>query len=678
MSYLSTLFEKRRATATPDDSRMWEMLNLGASTGAGVSVSEESSLRYSAVFACVRVLSETVAQLPLHVYQRLPQGKERASNYPLYRLLHDEPNPLMTSFEFREALQGHLALWGNAYCEIEYNGAGRVVALWPLRPDMMQEVRRNADDTLSYLYQLPDGKQVLLPGWQVWHIRGLSPDGITGYSPIGLARQAIGLGLAAEEFGARFFGNDARPGGVLQHPGVLGDDAAQRLARSWESRHGGLARSHRVAILEEGMTYQQIGVPPEDAQFLETRKFQRSEIAGLFRVPPHLIGDLERATFSNIEHQSIQFVEYTMMPWLVRWEQAINLRLIPPKEQKKYYAEFLVDGLKRGDLGSRYTAYAVARQNGWMSANDIRELENMNPVDGGDVYLVPLNMVPANMVGEPSEPDADDGRQTTASEEQPAAPVDTARHKRVMLANGAEIRAEQMSAAVERNKLQRLYLPLWEDAAARLVRREANDVWNASRRLMKGEDGQAALRQWLNEFYDEFQAVAEKGYEPLMNAYSAQVAELASKEAGGVSPALAGFVAAYLAELASRHAYLDRDALLKALTEEEALGAIEKLLTDWRVTKPARIARFESVRASNAVAQAVYKSLGGSRKTWVTFGENCPYCTTLGGRTISMDSFFLGRGQEFQPEGAAEGLKPSYDIGHAPAHEGCDCQVVLG
>ena len=325
-----------------------------------MDVSPSTALQVTAVFACVRILAETVAGLPLHVYRRLENGgKARAPDHYLYSLLHYLPNPEMTSFEFREVMMGHVCTWGNAYAEIEFDRAGRVRALWPLRPDRMTVKRVNG--RLQYIYKLskPDSQgrtEITLRDEQVFHVHGLGSDGIVGYSPIHLARQAVGLALAAEEFGARFFGNDARPGVVLEHPGQLGDEAHKRLRESWESRHGGLDKSHRVAILEEGLKVHEIGLPPEDAQFLQTRKFQVSEIARMFRIPPHMIADLERATFSNIEHQSLEFVIHTIRPWLVRWEQEIYRSLLTPQERKTYFAEFLVDGLLRGDIKSRYGA----------------------------------------------------------------------------------------------------------------------------------------------------------------------------------------------------------------------------------------------------------------------------------------------------------------------------------
>lgn len=365
----------------------------GRASVSGVTVNENTALRLAAVHACIRVLSETVASLPLILYRRLePRGKERATTHQLHRLLHDAPNPLMTSYEWREVAMVHLLTWGNHYSEIIYDGAGRVQSIWPLRPDRM-EPPRIVNDQVIYRYRVDDETFTTIPMDRVFHVRNMG-DSIVGWSPIRLARESIGLGLAAEEFGSRFFANDARPSGVLQHPETLTDDAMKRLRESWNQVHGGLTNAQRVAILEEGMSYETVGLPPEDAQWIELRKYETTEIAGIYRVPLHLIGNLERATFSNIEQQSLELVKYTLRPWLVRFEQRIQTSLISIEQRNTHFAEFLVDGLLRGDIQSRYQAYAVGRQNGWLSANDIRELENMNPLpdDQGEAYLVNGNM----------------------------------------------------------------------------------------------------------------------------------------------------------------------------------------------------------------------------------------------------------------------------------------------
>lgn len=354
-------------------------------------MNERTAMQTTAVYACVRILAETIASLPLHTYRYTEGGKQKAREHPLYNLLSNAPNPEMTSFVFRETLMGHLLLWGNSYSQIIRDGRGKVIALYPLLPDKMT-VNRSEKGEIYYLYN-KEGKEYILTKDEVLHIPGLGFDGLIGYSPIAMAKNAIGMAIACEEYGASFFANGANPGGVLEHPGVLKDPA--KVRESWNAVYQGSANAHRIAVLEEGMKFQPIGIPPEQAQFLETRKFQINEIARIFRVPPHMVGDLEKSSFSNIEQQSLEFVKYTLDPWVVRWEQALQKALLLPSEKRAYFVKFNVDGLLRGDYASRMNGYAVARQNGWMSANDIRELEDMNRIPaelGGDLYLVNGNM----------------------------------------------------------------------------------------------------------------------------------------------------------------------------------------------------------------------------------------------------------------------------------------------
>lgn len=370
-------------------------------TAAGKNVNERSAMQLTAVYACVRILAESVAGLPVHLYKCGKNGsREKAVEHPLYFLLHDEPNPEMTSFVFRETLMTHLLLYGNCYCQIIRDGRGQVTALYPLMPNQMS-VDRDEKGQLYYTYlrsgeeadTMKKGTVYLLPE-DVLHIPALGFDGLVGYSPIAMAKNSIGMGLACEEYGAKFFANGAAPSGVLEHPGTIKD--ITRLRESWNAIYGGSKNAGKVAILEEGMHYSPISISPNEAQFLETRKFQVDEIARIFHVPPHMIGDLERSTFSNIEQQSLEFVKYTLNPWVCRWEQALTKSLLSPKEKQEYCIKFNVDGLLRGDYQSRMNGYAVGRQNGWMSANDIRELENMDKISeeqGGDLYLVNGNMI---------------------------------------------------------------------------------------------------------------------------------------------------------------------------------------------------------------------------------------------------------------------------------------------
>ena len=395
---ISSIFRGRDAPTDRTSGSAYSFF-MGGST-SGKRVNERTAMQMTAVYSCVRILSEAVAGLPLQFYRYTSDGgKEKAVNHPLYFLLHDEPNPEMTSFVFRETLMTHLLLWGNAYSQIIRNARGEIIALYPLMPDRMT-VNRDENGQLYYEYYMNTddahtmkGTTVRLQPHDVLHIPGLGFDGLVGYSPIAMAKNAIGMAIACEEYGAKFFANGAAPSGVLEHPGTIKDPS--RVRESWQATFGGSANANKVAVLEEGMKYTPISISPNEAQFLETRKFQIDEIARIFRVPPHMVGDLEKSSFSNIEQQSLEFVKYTLDPWVARWEQAMVRALLTQEEKKTYFFKFNVDGLLRGDYQSRMNGYATARQNGWMSANDIRELENLDRIPaeaGGDLYLINGNM----------------------------------------------------------------------------------------------------------------------------------------------------------------------------------------------------------------------------------------------------------------------------------------------
>jgi len=387
-----------KARDKPQDAVSSALSFAFGSSISGKSVNPRNAIQMSAVYACVRVIAETIASLPFAVYEDTGEGSRKATDHQLYRLLHDEPNTEMTSFVWRETMLSHLLLWGNSYSQIIRSGRAKIIGLYPLLPDRM-DVDRDSSGKLTYTYTTSDGKQTKLRPEDVLHIPGLGFDGIMGYSPIALEKNAIGLGISAEEYGSKFFQNGARPSGILTHPNTVKDP--KRLRESWNAAYGGSGNGSKVAILEEAMSFTPISMPNNESQFLETRKFQVEEICRIYRVPPHLVANLDRATFSNIEHSSIDFAVHTIRPWLVRIEQAINRALFAENEKGHFYAQFNIDGLMRGDYKSRMEGYAIARQNGWMSANDIRGLENLNPIadeEGGNAYMVNGNMLPISTI----------------------------------------------------------------------------------------------------------------------------------------------------------------------------------------------------------------------------------------------------------------------------------------
>jgi HK97 family phage portal protein len=395
MGWLGRMLQPEKRLTVQDLDLLMDRAVSGYPTASGVDVNDQTALSCMAVYAAVRLLSETVGSLPGHVMRLTDVGKDKALTHPLYPIIHEQPNPEQTAMEWRETAMCHLLLRGNHYSEKQYDQAGRLIALWPIHPDRVRIERASPTAPLSYGIKMPgSGQEVWLGQDRMLHLRGLGSNGVTGFSPIALARQALGLAVAAQDYGARLFKNDTRPGGVLEHPQKLSDPAYKRLRASIEEQHQGLSNAHRMMILEEGMKWSQVGINPDEAQFLESRKFSVTEIARLFNLPPHFLRDLERATFSNIEQQAIEFVVYSLRPWVVRFEQRLKIELLSPQDRVTHFIKFNVDGLLRGDIQTRYAAYQVAKQNGWLNADEIRELEDLNPIpdDKGQDYWQPVNI----------------------------------------------------------------------------------------------------------------------------------------------------------------------------------------------------------------------------------------------------------------------------------------------
>lgn len=389
---------------------------VGQESAAGVRVSPEAARRANAVYCCVGIRAETIASYPLLVYKRLPNGdKELASQHPNYRLLHEQPNSWQTSFEWREMMEAHLDLRGNAYSEKIPGPMGPMDQLVPLHPDRVTPVRYT-DGSIEYQVRRLNGQLEILQPEQILHLRGWSEDGVRGVSPIMAQMDTIGIALGAQDYQARFLKNDATPSVVLKHPALLSDEAYTRLKESWQERQTG-ANRHKAAILEENMSLEKVGMTNKDAQLLEAQAATDHRIAAMYRIPAHMLNLLDRATHSNIEHQGLEFRTGTMFPIAKRWEAILARDLFFPLYDDpggEYFAEFLLDGISRGDQPSRYTAYSIGRNWGWLSANDVRRMENMNSIgDQGDEYLRPLNMT---IEGQPQDvqPNAGTGPDDTA------------------------------------------------------------------------------------------------------------------------------------------------------------------------------------------------------------------------------------------------------------------------
>ncbi|EKL3980183.1 phage portal protein [Morganella morganii] len=380
----------RKSDTGMSSSELSEMIGLTYDTYTGRRVSPQLAMQLTAVFSCVRVLAESVGMLPCSLYEQLDRGNRRAVRERLNKLLSTKPNNYMTPQEFWELLIACLCLRGNFYA-YKVKALGEVVEMLPLDPSSVTP-KLNSKWEPEYQVTFPDGKRDTLTQDDIWHVRIFTLDGLTGLSPIAYAKQAVGLGLATEEHGSRLFGNGAVTSGVLQTDQYLKDDAYERLKTDFENRHQGLANAHKPMILEMGLKWQQISMTSEDAQFLETRKFQLEEICRIFRVPLHMIQNTDRATFNNIENLGIGFINYSLVPYLTRIEQRINVGLVKSSKQGVFYAKFNTGALLRGDMKSRFDAYATGINWGIYSPNECRELEELNPRDGGDIWLTPMNM----------------------------------------------------------------------------------------------------------------------------------------------------------------------------------------------------------------------------------------------------------------------------------------------
>lgn len=378
-------FRRKEKRDTTGEEPFWRRI-FGGDGKVEANVTAMRAMQTSAFYACVKLIAETVGSLPFPVYRQTPTGKQKAIDYPIYRLLQDSPNPEQIAMQFREMVTANLLSYGDGYAEIEFDESGMPIALWPMPTPCVDPKRTGTTGRGELYYQITipqTGEQIPLQPYRVLRIPGFAIEGDKGLSPLAMARRAVNLSQAAESFGYDFFANGTNVGAVVSTDKALTDKAFDRLRQDLREKYEGLGKSHRLMLLEEGLKFEKNTIPPNDAQFLETRKFQLTDIARIFRVPPHMIGDLERATFSNIEHQDLFFLKHTILPYLTRWEQAVHKALIPEMDQRFYYAKHNVEGLLRGDTESRYRAYQIALQNGWFNRDEVRALEDHDEIPGG-------------------------------------------------------------------------------------------------------------------------------------------------------------------------------------------------------------------------------------------------------------------------------------------------------
>lgn len=724
MGLFSTAFRVHPSNVSE---KAWEkggFLLGGSPSYTGKNVTEESALEFTAVWSAVTQLSQDIAALPLHLYKRMqPRGKRRWTQSSLYHLMHMQPNPEMTSMVYRERGMRDALLWGNSYSEIVENEAGVVAALWPLDPDGMLPKRVHGE--LFYFYEDPEGKIAIFTSRQILHVPGFG-NGIVGYNPVNKGKQAIAIGQAIEEFSGRFFGQGAKPGAVLEHPEVLDNEGRQNLKDTWYLAHGGLSESHRIAVLEEGMKLKEYGVDPEKAQMLLSKEFSVVEVARIFNIPPHRLKDLTRATFSNIEHSDLEYAKYSLNPWLVRFEQTYTTKLLTPKQQKNLFYEHSLDALLRGDLLSRYQAYASGIQNGILSPNDAREIENKNPYEGGNEYFIQLNMQNVKDVG--LEEIVDEDLSTEPPEGERSFENDDEFDEFNDLEN-CECGCEDESKHIEKRKeekrlksiqgirrIKRSFLKPLKKVAQEVVNKETQAVKRAVKKYIADvedrteERGVSGFRKWMDSFYDTHAGFVEQKFKPILNTYQ----EMVMREAGSIigveigagdlerffEETVKSFVTRYIG---SSHGQLESIVSKMSAEDLELMAtAINTRMDEWFVKRADKLAKDESVRFANSTARQSWITGGVTRFRWQTVGKNCPFCNALNGRIVGVKKNFLNAGDIMYvssagwvdiknkdgkytekgspsviPEGqTVQALKTYGNRLHAPVHRSCDCMVV--
>ena len=645
-----------------EEPNSWLARHFVRPTHSGIAVDEQTALTFSAVFSCVSVLSRSLAAMPLPVYRRLDRGRERAREHPAYPLLHNEPNPEMTSYTWRSTLMAHLALWGNAYAEIEFKRDGAPGALWMIPPWRIEPMRSKQNGQLYYEVNLPNGQKRELPPYRVVHILGLGIDGNKGLSPIAMHRQGIGMGLAAEEFGARFFGQGTNLGGIVEIPGKMRDETIKGLKEDINEKHQGLGKSHRLLFLEEGLKYHDVGMPMTDAQFLESRKFQVNEVARIYNVPLHLIQEHEKSTSwgTGIEQMNLGFVTHTMMPWMVNWEQELNRKLF---EDDSIYSEFLVEGLLRGDSQSRAQFYNQMFNIGAYSINDIREKENENPIGReGDVHYVPMNMIPAN--------------QAMAPEPEPE-------QERSLEKRGLELRQQ---GAARRGRIKNSFRGVFQEAAKTVVRREKRNILRAVKDHFGEERSLTSFEGWVEDYYREFPDYIKRQMRPAFTGMAESIQELAAQEVGvepGMTPELERFMSNYLDAFTARYVGSSRGQLiaLARRSMEDGLNPVEEIetrLDEWEERRPGKVAMNETVQLGSAVAKTVFIGAGVQKLRWHAMGsKTCEFCQEMDGKVVGIDEPFLARDDVLEAEGReGEELQLNRPTLHPPLHQFCICEIL--
>lgn len=613
-------------------------------SAAGVSVTHDKAMGLTAFWAGVRVISQTIAGLPCKTYMRVDGGRELAEDHHVYKVLQERPNPMMTPFVFREIRTAHCLTWGNSYAEIEYDKAGRVIALWPLLPDRTGVEIQGGE---KVYYTQINNKKIYLPADRVLHVPGLGFDGLQGYNVIKMHRDSLGLSMAANEYGSTFFGNSGRPSGIITKQGSSSDKEREQLRAEWNQMHTGLTRAQRTAILWGGMEWKPVSLPPEEAQFLETRAIQIEEVARILNINPIFLQHFTKVTTwgSGVVQFLTAFAKFTILPWLEREEDVLNYDLFGEGERGKFYVKYSIEQLMRGDPKMQAEILEIERRNGILSADEWRKLNDENPLpDGlGEDYFMPLNMAPVDKIR-----DADD--------------VSLSRRS-------VEKRTEKRSGIPYRVRLTRAHKAALEDAARRFVKRDTEALKKAA--------GKRELDDWIDEFYPGQQRYIEQTMLPVITALTTVIGEAAADEIEEDSVSMAKFAEEYTANLARREVGSSIGQIRKKqelVAEDDLEQELIDLADEWEERRPGKVAQNESVRASSGAARYMWGALGVSYLVWRANADACELCSALDGKRVGIDKYFVDEGTSVTAEGVAP-LTASENIGGPPLHIGCQCGI---
>jgi HK97 family phage portal protein len=670
MGFLRGLREQRGYNI--NDPKIIPLLSRYVGSSTGFDYNDETAMRAVTVFSCIRVIAETVASLPLILYKRNEDGRERAESHPLYKILHNQPNPEMTSQQFRELMTGWLAARGNAYANIQWTSRGEVEALWPIPPDRIYPARTTDSNKLYYRVWTADGKEYQLLPEQVFHIVGFGWNGMVGASPVRLFAETIGLYLAREKYDATYYANDATPSFVLTHPEVMTEDGYKRLKESFASANTGLDKKHRFELLEEGVKVEQLSISHADSQFIEGVGLDIEKIASIWRVPLHMVQHMEKSTAwgTGIEHLSMGFIRFTIQPYLSKWEETITKDLMRGSDRDLYYSEHLQDAMLRGDTKTRYEAYKMGREAGFLSVNKILRAENMEPVpveEGGDELIVPLNYQPLKKLLAPDEEQPPEEQQFT----------------RNIQTRAKWSESEKRDRARRKMAVARSFKGVLEEAMNRSTKKEIADL----RKILKRDVTPGEILGAVDEYYEGHKQALMKGITPAVYAICEATQAIAASEVGhptGLTPGLRECIDEHILHTARWNADVSKRKLIKTLEQrsldKEVMEDAEEVFAVWAATKGKSFAEWEATRNSGMMSKATYYFADIPGSQWITLDGN-QFCIELDMEVVEIgiecrDTFFAEKGEILEKFRRSDEFTPAWNVATPPLWNGCYCQIL--